>query len=139
MLETDLIAETINDVFRTASKQTHRYSLLVDVRLTRLVDSAEGMPGVVFAGLKAVFTEVEVVAVPAFEPSAVYREHLAAITPAGNTSSCLDPRTGGQTETFSTVHTSLQGGHWVPVPFLTTSQSSGTAEGSPLSHPFHWR
>lgn len=44
------------------------------------------MPGVVFAGLKAVFTEVEVVAVPAFEPGAVYRKHLAAVTPADNAS-----------------------------------------------------
>lgn len=25
MLETDLMAQTINDVFRAASKQTHRY------------------------------------------------------------------------------------------------------------------
>lgn len=41
---------------------------------------------VVFAGLEAVFAEVEVVAVPAFEPGAVYREHLAAVTPADNTS-----------------------------------------------------
>lgn len=47
------------------------------------------MPGVMFAGLKAVFTEVKVVTVPAFEPGTVYREHLAAITPSDNTSSYL--------------------------------------------------
>lgn len=62
----------------------------VQERLTWLVDSAEGMPGVVFPGLKAVFTEVKVVAVPAFEPGAVYRKHLAAITPADDTRSHLN-------------------------------------------------
>lgn len=43
------------------------------------------MSGVVFAGLEAVFAEVEVVTVPAFEPGAVYWEHLTAITPAEGT------------------------------------------------------
>lgn len=43
------------------------------------------MSGVVFAGLEAVFTEIKVVTVPAFESGAVYREHLTAITPADNT------------------------------------------------------
>lgn len=50
--------------------------------LTWLVDSAKGVPGVVLAGLKAVFTEVKVVTVSAFKPGAVDGEHLAAITPA---------------------------------------------------------
>lgn len=44
------------------------------------------MSDFVFAGLEAVFTEVKVITVPAFEPGAVYREHLTAITPADNTS-----------------------------------------------------
>lgn len=43
------------------------------------------MPGVVFAGLEAVFTEVKVITVPAFEPGAIYRKHLTAITPGSNT------------------------------------------------------
>lgn len=61
-------------------------TILMNVTPTGLVDSAKGMPGVVFAGLEAVFTEVEVVTVPAFEPGAVYGEHLAAVTPAHKTS-----------------------------------------------------
>lgn len=63
---------------------------LAEERLTRLIDSAKGMPGVVFTGLKAVFTEVKVVTVPAFEPGAVYGKHLAAITPADDTCSHLN-------------------------------------------------
>ena len=43
------------------------------------------MSGVVFAGLEAVFTEVKVVTVPTFEPRAIYREHLTAITPTDST------------------------------------------------------
>lgn len=50
--------------------------------LTWLVDPAEGVPGVVLAGLEAVLTEVKVIAVSAFEPGTVDGEHLAAVTPA---------------------------------------------------------
>ncbi len=94
MLETGLIVGQINDRFTHMHTHTNRNTvdtILVNARLTRLVDSAKGMSGVVFAGLEAVFTEVKVVTVPAFEPSAVYREHLTSITPADNTShtSCI--------------------------------------------------
>lgn len=40
------------------------------------------------AGLEAVFTEVKVITVPAFEPGAVDGEHLAPITPA-DTGTCM--------------------------------------------------
>lgn len=50
--------------------------------LTWLIDPAEGVPGVVLAGLETVLTEVKVVAVSAFEPGAVDGEHLAAVAPA---------------------------------------------------------
>lgn len=110
--------------------------------LTGLVDSAKGMSGVVFAGLEAVFTEVEVVAVSAFEPGAVYREHLAAIAPEDNTSSymsiilrCIE---NWPDRNLKHIHTSLQGEHWGPIPFQTTNQSSGTAGGSLRLHLFHW-
>ena len=52
---------------------------------TWLVDSAEGVPGVVLAGLEAAVTVVEVITVPAFEARAVDGEHLAAIAPEHNT------------------------------------------------------
>lgn len=86
MLETGLIVGQMNDMFTHMHTHTNRNTILVNVWLTRLVNSAKGMSGVVFAGLEAVFTEVKVVTVPAFEPGAVYREHLTAITPADNTS-----------------------------------------------------
>lgn len=126
----------------TQANRNTTYTVLVNLWLTGLVDSAKGMPGVMFAGLKAVFTEVEVIAVPAFEPGAVYRKHLAAITPADNTSSYLNNIlryiNNWADRNLQHIHTSLQGEHLAPVPFQTTSQSNGTAEGSLLSHPFHW-
>lgn len=95
-----------------------------------------------FAGLKAVFTEVKVVTVPAFEPGTIYREHLAAITPSDNISiyltNILRYIVNREDGNLQHIHTSLQDEHWAPVPFQTTSQSNGTAEGSLLSHLFHW-
>lgn len=40
------------------------------------------------ARLEAVFTEIEVFTVSAFEPGTIYRKHLAAVTPAGNRRGC---------------------------------------------------
>ena len=36
------------------------------------------------------------------------------------------------------VQTWLQGEHWAPAPSPPAGRSSGTAEGSPRSHPSHW-
>lgn len=99
------------------------------------------MFGVVFTGLEAVFTEVKVITVPAFESRPIYWEHLTAITPVGGMG--LHCVTFGDIVTkkwksLKHIHTSLQGEHWAPVPSQTTNQSSGTAEESLLSHPFHW-
>lgn len=54
------------------------------------------MSGVVFAGFEAVFAEVEVVTVPAFEPGAVYWEHLTAITPADGRRLAFEQHAGVQ-------------------------------------------
>ena len=43
-----------------------------------------------FAGLKAVFTKVKVIAVSALEPGAIDGEHLAAVTPVENTNGSLN-------------------------------------------------
>lgn len=109
-------------------------------RLTRLVDSAKGMSGVVFAVLEAAFTEVKVVTVPAFESGAVYGEHLAAVAPACGRlveSGGVFLKKKSDTK-LGHIHTSLQGEHWAPVPFQTAGRSSGTAEGSRLSRPSRW-
>lgn len=94
MLETGLMVvkmhTRITHTLTHMHTQHDRLGALAEERLTWLVDSAEGMPGVVFPGLKAVFTEVKVVTVPAFEPGAIYRKHLAAITPADDTRSHLN-------------------------------------------------
>lgn len=133
----------------TTGSHTHTHgnrntkdAISVNVWLTGLVDSAKGMSGVVFAGLEAVFTEVKVVAVSAFEPGTVYREHLAAIAPEDNTSSymsiilrCIE---NWADRNLKHIHTSLQGEHLGPIPFQTTNQSSGTAGGSLRLHLFHW-
>lgn len=53
--------------------------MLANVGLTRLIDPAKGMSGVVFACLEAVFTEVKVIAISTFKSGAINRKHLAAI------------------------------------------------------------
>lgn len=54
--------------------------MLANVGLTRLIDPAKGMSGVVFACLEAVFTEVKVVTIFTFKSGAINRKHLAAVT-----------------------------------------------------------
>lgn len=97
MLATGLIVEKMNNRFCTCTqKRNNTDNSCGNVRLTRLIDPAKGMSSVVFAGLKAVFTEVEVVAVSAFEPGAIYWEHLTAVTPAKSTGVTFEKHAGVQ-------------------------------------------